>query len=307
MNKNNDPMACDLETGICGTASGEEIELIDLTANTKKATIYYVTDPICSHCWALEPVFRRFLLQYGHYVTVKTVMGGLLEKWDGFADVKNGISRPADVAEHWREVGEHSRMPIDGSVWLENPIASSYPASRVFKVVQEQNEEMAHLFLRRAREAVFAFNRNIADDAVLTDLVRSLGLEGEKIVKEAHSPNSQQLLMEGFSLARNLGATGFPSLVLVNEANQGVKIVGARPFETYVKGLEVVLESENLQAASTPELSTVFATEKRLFSREIEELYGLTRDEVKPFIEESLADEKYEQKDILGEFYIEVS
>ena len=47
-------------------------------------------------------------------------MGGLLEKWGGgFADVSNGIHGPSDVAGHWREVGEHSRMPIDGSCGLK--------------------------------------------------------------------------------------------------------------------------------------------------------------------------------------------
>ena len=44
-------------------------------------------------------------------------MGGLLEKWhDGPIDPANGIYKPADVAGHWREVGEYSRMPIDGSL-----------------------------------------------------------------------------------------------------------------------------------------------------------------------------------------------
>lgn len=38
---------------------------------------------------ALEPVLRKFIEQYSHYF--HTVMGGLLESWDGFADVKNGI------------------------------------------------------------------------------------------------------------------------------------------------------------------------------------------------------------------------
>src|SRR4051812_12242855 len=115
-------MICDIETGICGDASDTAMEMIDLNEPEKRVTLYYVTDPICSHCWALEPVLRRFEKQYGHHFTIQTVMGGLLETWEGFADAANGISGPADVAAHWREVGEHSRMPIDGSVWLEHPI-----------------------------------------------------------------------------------------------------------------------------------------------------------------------------------------
>ena len=115
----NNKMICDLETGVCGVAEDEELEIINLHAPEKKLDLYYVTDPICSHCWALEPVLGRFKKQYGHYFNFHTVMGGLLEKWDGFADVSNGIGSPSDVAGHWREVGEYSRMPVDGTVWLE--------------------------------------------------------------------------------------------------------------------------------------------------------------------------------------------
>ena len=51
---------CDLETGICGDASEEGIQLIDFNQPEKTVDVYYVTDPICSHCWALEPVLRTF-------------------------------------------------------------------------------------------------------------------------------------------------------------------------------------------------------------------------------------------------------
>lgn len=306
MTQQQNPMACDMETGICGTAGEAEIETIQFEAVTKKATLYYVTDPICSHCWALEPVYRRFMLKYGQYVTVKTVMGGLLKKWEGFADVKNGISKPEDVASHWREVGIHSRMPIDGSVWLENPITSSYPPSRLFKVIQQESEELATLFLRRAREAVFAFNKNIAEDHVLAEIVTAIGLDGNEMIKKAKQPDAEQLLMEDFMLAGQLGATGFPSIIFVNAENRGIKIVGARPFATYVQGLETVLEASSLQTETIPTLDTLLKKEKRLFSREIEELYGVEQQNVADFITKSLEDQSFVQKEIIGELYIEV-
>ena len=135
-------MACDLATGVCGTTDNDELELITFTQPKKTITLYYVTDPICSHCWALEPVLRRFIEQYGEYFNFQTVMGGLLEKWhDGPIDPANGIYKPADVAGHWREVGVHSRMPIDGSLMIDNPVQSSFPPSRVFKIIQQNYNE----------------------------------------------------------------------------------------------------------------------------------------------------------------------
>jgi len=298
-------MICDLETGVCGVAGEEEMEIIDFNQPKKSIEVYYVTDPICSHCWAIEPVLRRFKEQYGHYFNFHPVMGGLLEKWhDGPIDPANGIYKPADVAPHWREVGEHTRMPIDGSLMIDNPVQSSFPPSRVYKVIQKNyNDALAYQFLRRAREVLFPFNQNISDLSVLIDIVNQLGLDGESIVNEAEQPAGHQLLNEDFALARSLGARGFPTIIMINEENKGVKMVGGRPFEYYVDGLKQVLNKEELQPNPQPSLSSLLEKEKLLFSKEIEVMYDLQQTEMNAFVEKELPQGSYQKKEILGESY----
>ncbi|UVI28957.1 DsbA family protein [Paenibacillus spongiae] len=298
-------MICDLETGVCGVGGEEAMELIDLNAPQEIIDLYYVTDPICSHCWALEPVLRKFAEQYGHYFHLHTVMGGLLKSWDGFADVKNGISQPADVAVHWREVGVHSRMPIDGSLWLDNPVQSSYIPSRVFKVFQRKDEKLAITFLRRAREAVFAFNQNIGDEEVLRGIVDQMGLDGDTIVKEAALPASQELLEQDFALAKKLGVRGFPTIIMVNAENKGAKIVGARSIDHYITGLKQTLAAtEELTSKPMPALSELIAQEGLLFAKEIEVMYDLKQEDLQAYLHAELSPEAYVQKEILNETYI---
>ena len=299
-------MACDLATGVCGTTDNDEMELITFTQPKKTITLYYVTDPICSHCWALEPVLRRFVEQYGEYFNFRTVMGGLLEKWhDGPIDPANGIYKPADVAGHWREVGEHTRMPIDGSLMIDNPVQSSFPPSRVFKIIQQNyNETKAFEFLRRAREALFVFNRNISDESELIKIVNEIGLDGESIVNASEQQAGIQLLNADFELTRNLGARAFPTIVMINEENKGIKIVGGRPLESYVEGLHQVLNGKELQPKQLPPLSDMLDKEKLLFSKEIEVLYDVEPSAVQNFIEKELSPESYRLKEILGEVYI---
>jgi predicted DsbA family dithiol-disulfide isomerase len=300
-------MICDLETGVCGPADNQSgLQMFEVPKPAPKIDLYYFTDPICSHCWALEPVLRRFEQQYGRHFRLHTVMGGLLESWNGFADVKNGISSPADVAGHWREVGEHSRMPIDGTLWHDDPVQSSFTPSRVFKVIQEQDAELALTFLRRAREAVFAFNRNIGTEAVLIELVDALGLNGSEIVARASSSRGQELLAQDFALTRSLGARGFPTLIMVNEKNEGMKLVGARPLQEYVDGLNQVLgASSAVKAGQQPALGDLLESGQLLFSREIEEMYDLERGDVAAFIELSLPEGNYHLGEVLGETYLQ--
>ncbi|MNI21199.1 DSBA-like thioredoxin domain protein [compost metagenome] len=301
----NNNMVCDLKTGVCGVAEEEEMEVIDFNQPPKMVNLYYVTDPICSHCWALEPVLRRFAEQYGGYFIFHTVMGGLLEKWhDGPIDPANGINKPADVAVHWREVGDHSRMPIDGTLMIDNPVQSSYPPSRVFKVIQKKfTDATASEYLRRSREALFAFNHNISDKSVMIEIVNKLGLDGEAIVNEAEQPVGQQLLHEDFELVRSLGVRGFPTIIMSNEENKGVKIVGARSLEYYVNGLKKVLNLEELQPKPLTSLSSLLEKEKLLFSKEIEVMYDVDQADVNSFIEKELLPDHYQVNEILGEFY----
>lgn len=309
MKLKNNEMFCDIETGVCGVGEEEDIQVIDFQQSKKSITLYYVTDPICSHCWAIEPVLRRLKEQYGHYFHFQTVLGGLLEKWhDGPIDPANGIYKPADVAGHWREVGEHSRMPIDGSLMIDNPVQSSYPPSRVFKVIQKHHDDaLAYTFLRRAREALFAFNQNISDITVLIDIVNDLGLNGDVIVHEAGLPSGQELLDQDFTLVRDLGARGFPTIIFVNEENKGVKITGGRSFEVYVEGLKQALNTEELQPKKRPAVSILLEKEKLLFSKEIEVMYDVDQSDVRSFMKKELPQQQYQMKEVLGELYFTTS
>lgn len=297
-------MMCDLETGVCGINDEEEMQVINLKQEEKKITLYYATDPICSHCWALEPVLNRFIEEYGHYFRVETKMGGLLASWEGFSDGANGIQKPSDVGGHWREVGEHSRMPIDGSLWYDHPIQSSYPPSRVFKVIQRMVPGKEQAFLRAAREAVFALNRNIGEDDVLIELVDDLGLNGKEIVETASQQSAQDLLEEDFEMVARLGVRGFPSIIIVNKEQQGIKVVGARTLETYVQALQQVL-GETPKPKKIKALSHKIEEGHLLFSKEIEVLYDIEQQDVESYIQSQLQENTYRVQHILNEMAIQ--
>lgn len=302
----NNNMMCDLETGVCGVVDEDTIQEIDFNVTEKKITLYYTTDPICSHCWALEPVLNSFIEQYGQYFNIEVIMGGLLASWEGFSDGANGIQQPSDVAQHWQEVGQHSRMPIDGTLWLTNPILSSYPPSRVYKVIESKKAGKEAEFLRRAREAVFAFNRNIGEDEVLVDIVNHLGMNGAQIVEEASTESAQQLLEQDFEKSASLGVRGFPTIIMVNEENKGVKIVGARALDTYIDALQKICK-EQIQAKPVPSLSKLLQHSKRLFSKEIEVMYRTPKSEVQSFIQTHLPEGQYRTQFIMNELYIELA
>ena len=270
-----------------------------------KVEMYYATDPLCSFCWAFEPTLRKFRYQYASYISNDTtVMGGMIEKWEKFGgDSSNGIQSAADVAKHWREIGDFSRMVIDGRVWLDEPIDSSFPSSQAFQIVRRDYPEQAQAFLRKLRETVMVWNQDISKREVLAGILEEMGLDHEKILNDADSFEGRSLLNGDLGLARALTATGFPTLVLVNEQNQGVKIVGAQPYEALESALKQILGVEELIQTPVPSLDLVMKTTPFLMNREIEVLYNLEESEVPGFVDMIVGKENVQKGEVLGQNY----
>lgn len=270
-----------------------------------KIEMYYATDPLCSFCWAFEPTLRKFRYQYASYISNDTtVMGGMIEKWEKFGgDSSNGIQSAADVAKHWREIGDFSRMVIDGRVWLDEPIDSSFPSSQAFQIVRRDYPEQAQAFLRKLRETVMVWNQDISKREVLAGILEEMGLDPEKVLNDADSFEGRSLLNGDLGLARALTATGFPTLVLVNEQNQGVKIVGAQPYEALESALKQILDLEELIQTPVPSLDLVMKTTPFLMNREIEVLYNLEESEVPGFVDMIVGKENVQKGEILGQNY----
>jgi predicted DsbA family dithiol-disulfide isomerase len=175
----NNPLLCDTVDGACVIPGMvEEDSNATQASMLKPIKIEYYTDPICSSCWGIEPQLRKLKLEYGDYFEIDYKMGGLLKDWTYNS---GGISKPSDVAHHWDEVSKYYRMPIDGNVWLTDPLDSSYPPSIAFKAAQMQNEKSALVFLRKLREMVFIENKNITKWEFVQDAANYAGLDTLKL------------------------------------------------------------------------------------------------------------------------------
>ncbi len=211
------------------------------TIGAAQARILFVTDPICSHCWAMEPSWRRFLYHYGAHAEVTHLYGGLLPGWDGFAD-SAGIRKPTDLPPHWEEVAKRYGQPIDPSVWLTDPPASSYPASEAMHAVRAIAPEREEDYLRRIRQALFLEARNIARPEILRALAEEIGLDGARFSAAFEDPASTRAFAADRERMGALGLRGFPTLVVDGPASERPWVMrGSQPFFRLERALTAVL------------------------------------------------------------------
>lgn len=255
---------CDIESGQCKTVDNDVSKLAMST--NKKVKIEYYTDPICSACWALEPTMRKLHNEYGEHFDLDIIMGGLLPSWDGFFDSGNGISKPEDVAHHWEDMGRHFEMPINGSVWRSDPIKSSYPPSLAYLAAKKQDEAKAKMFLRKLREQVFIFGKNITNIDVLHDAAFSIGLDVDTFEHDLTSDDIKQIFMQNLETSRTNHVRGFPTLILSGKNQPSVSLNGVRSYEDYEYALKSFIKAEPNHTSMTVEEAvnenTILATKE---------------------------------------------
>ncbi len=232
------PLLCDTTTGICEVpGSNNAATAMNIKTDIKPIKIIYYTDPICSSCWGIEPQLRKLKLEYGEYIDIDYRMGGLLPDWSYNS---GGISKPSDVAHHWKEVSRYYEMPIEGDVWLTDPLSSSYPPSIAIKAAQMQDKTKALIFLRKLRERVFLDNKNITRWEVIQEAANYAGLDTAQLKQDYEGP-AKQLFEEDLQYARTLGVRGFPTLFVSAAGKQPVTIYGFRPYDVFESAVKQLL------------------------------------------------------------------
>ncbi len=267
-------LLCDIETGVCalpGTETNPESKPAE--AGTPLKLIYF-TDPICSSCWGIEPQLRKLKLEYGEHFEIEYRMGGLLPNWSYNS---GGIGGPADVARHWDEASAHYDMPIDGDVWLEDPLHSSYPPSIAFKAAQLQDKQKAESFLRAMRELLFLQKKNIAKWEHLAAAALTAGLDLQRLEADMNT-DAKQLFEADLRVAKTFAVRGFPTIFFVDETGEQEMVYGSRPYAYYEMAiLKLKPNAQKKEYLKSPE--HLFKKFRSLTAKEFAELSGTPRKE----------------------------
>lgn len=252
------PLLCDPSAGFCTIPDSSSMTDLPTSSTEKPIQVIYFTDPICSSCWGIEPQLRKLKLEYGENLKIDYHMGGLLPDWSYNS---GGISQPSDVAHHWDEASHYYDMPIDGDIWLEDPLNSSFPASIAFKAAQMQNNDLAVHFLRSVREMLFLRKINISRLENLLLAVKEVGLDADQFLKDWNGP-AQRLFEEDLKITKKYGVRGFPTMFFADAHGNREMVYGSKPYEAYESAVLKLLPtaSRNAYAQNWESLFTHFSS-----------------------------------------------
>jgi predicted DsbA family dithiol-disulfide isomerase len=199
-----------------------------IESTDKQVKIAYFTDPICSTCWIFQSILRKLHLEYGNAIDITYHMGGLLPNWTSQQNKK--IKSPIDAANLWYDLGKSHQLPIDGIVWVTDPLESSFPPSLAFKAAQLQDNDRAISFLRRMKELLFIENKNISKWEIIEAAALNSGLDVALLKKDVNG-KAKSLFQQDLDLAKELSISSFPTLVVESKGQRVEILKGIQTYE----------------------------------------------------------------------------
>ena len=177
--------------------------------------LYYVHDPMCSWCWGFRPTWTEIKANLPEAVEIKYLLGGLAPD----SDEPMPESMQSNIAGYWKIIQQ--RIPgtqFNFDFWDKcEPRRSTYPACRAIIAARKQNPDIELEMINKIQTAYYMEAQNPSDDSTLITIAKSLGLNEEQFAADLNAPETQQQLESEMAMGRQLGAQGFPSMILTKD------------------------------------------------------------------------------------------
>ncbi len=200
-------------------------------ANVMEKLLIYVVDPMCSWCWGFSPIFEAIVRRYQDQVMIQVLMGGLrpgnTERFDK--------QRRAYILSHWHAVHARTGQPFNFAFQMGSSFTyDTEPPSRAVVVVRQLAPEKEFTFLKSVQEVFYVKNEDVTQNEILEDLASAQGIDRAKFLEWFQNPTIKQSVWEEFDQARQLGVSGFPTLLGRNGHDLITFTYGYQPEEVLV-------------------------------------------------------------------------
>lgn len=208
-----------------------------------RATLYYAHDPMCSWCFGFAPVWKQLQATLPEGVVVRRLLGGLAPDTDA--------PMPDEMRERlqatWQRIESHiPGVTFNFDFWTRcQPRRSTYPACRAVIAARAQGAQFDEAMTYAIQRAYYQQARNPSDDSTLIELAGELGLDAARFAADLRDPATQEQLLAEIEEADALGASGYPSLILVTETGRWPIQLDYREAGPMRDAIVMVLEATN--------------------------------------------------------------
>ncbi len=179
--------------------------------------LYYVHDPMCGWCWGFRPTWQKIQTALPDNIQVKYLLGGLAPD----SDEPMPKAMQAEIAGYWKKIQQHiPNTQLNFDFWDKcEPRRSTYPACRAVIAARIQNPSIEQEMIETIQTAYYLNAKNPSNNDTLIEVAKSLGLDEKQFSQDLNSAETQQQLAQEILFGQEIGARGFPSMILEKQGN----------------------------------------------------------------------------------------
>lgn len=208
---------------------------------TTPIRIDYYTDPLCSWCFAAEPMLDQVKAHFQDRIELHYKMFPL---FDHVREVMNDPARLWTIADRYRIVSKKTGVYIDNKVWYNDPPESAWPACQAIKTAERQGLTAADCYMKLLRESVMLEGKNIAKPAVQIELAAKIGLDLPRFEKDLADPKRKEEVLADIRDAQKENVESRPHFVLTNTQGDKVAIAGPRLFSLFKEAIDALYKEQ---------------------------------------------------------------
>ncbi len=203
--------------------------------------LLYVADPMCSWCWGFAPVVSSIVDHVNGRAVITPIMGGLrpLTRTPMDDDMKSQIKH------HWESVANRSGQPFDMDFFERDEfVYDTEPACRAVGVVRRLVPAKTLSYLEAVQRGFYSEKLDVTDGDVLALIAESLDVDRDAFSSLFNDVASAYETAGDFHVARQLGVTGYPTVITRHDEDYALLTAGFQEFDALVGTLDTWLSDD---------------------------------------------------------------
>jgi len=176
-------------------------------------SLYYVHDPMCSWCYAFKQSLSELQKDLPAEISLVYVLGGLAADTDDPMPVTM-----QNIIQHaWQRIERTvPNIRFNYDFWTFNTATrSTYPACRALLAARKQGANFEAELLQAIQQAYYQQAKNPSLTVTLEQCATEVGLDKVGFIKDLTSQEIEHQLQAEIQLARTMGVSSYPSLLLL--------------------------------------------------------------------------------------------
>lgn len=165
---------------------------------------------------------------------------------------------------------------------------------KIIELVEQKNEIKVFQLINLAKFYKLYLNKNINDENAIREILDLINCYTKEIYTFSNLDKADDLLASDINFTNMFKIAKYPSIVMINEKNKGLKISDNHSYKKYINAInKLIIDSIALIPQTIPNFNELIEDVLLISQDEVEFLYNIKIENFNNYIKEKLSKQNY--------------